>query len=132
MTIRILETRRNIDPNWEKQIEDLKNLLRLANGAKRLSKLLGVKESTIYAWCRYGRISPLGALLVESSSELGDFYNFVQLRPDQNMKDKDALSQTKEFKRSRKQQKSFECSVNFKKDSVIETFKRVKTINEET
>lgn len=118
--MKVLQTRRGIDPMWQKWIADLETLVKLSGGVRRLSKLLGIKEATIYSWGRNGRISPLGALLCQKSAELGDYFQFTELRPDLTDKDANNLQGTKEYKKSRGLQQRYESTKAFNRDSVIQ------------
>ena len=117
--MKVLQTRRDIDPNWQLHIDNLNKLVKLAGSPKRLSKLLGIKLSTVYSWGRNGRISILGALLVCESIELSRFFTFIGLRPDQINSDKIYYQKMKDYKSCKVKQKRYEESPNFKKESVI-------------
>ena len=102
------ETLRGIDPQWEQRIRDLRHLITIAGSPGRFAEILGLPVKTIYSFARSGRISPVGALLVESSKELGELFEAKKLRPDVKTHTWDTCKKSKRFKDARKRQKKFE------------------------
>jgi hypothetical protein len=102
------ETLRGIDPEWEKKIRELRQLVTIAGSPGRFAEILGLPVKTIYSFGRSGQVSPVGALLVETSKELGELFKARELRPDIKSDSWERLKNSKRFKDARKRQKKFE------------------------
>jgi len=104
------QTRRGIDPNWQKQIRDLVDLSTVAGGDVRLARLLGVPRSTVASWGRAGRISVTGAALVGKCVELTRYFSREGLRPDVDAETWIAVENSEAFKTARALQTTYETN----------------------
>lgn len=109
--IRYYETLRGVDPQWEKKLVDLRRLVAIAGSPGRLAELLGIPVKTVYSFARSGQISPVGALLVESSRELGSLFKAADLRPELRPALWAFLKKSKRYKDARAEQKQNEATM---------------------
>ena len=63
-------------------MDQLKKLIEFAGSRKRLAQMLSVPTANIDNFIRAGRISKLGALLVEKNERLSQEFSAERLRPD--------------------------------------------------